>query len=86
MDHITVRNQLDQLARQVKANHNLDLVVRNDLIKMLHNCNNKYTEMDRESVECRRLKKVTSRYTELGKELQSLISSLEKRITWANLL
>jgi hypothetical protein len=39
-----------------------------------------------ESVECRRNKKETSRYRELVKQIEDLLTNLEQHITFANLL
>jgi hypothetical protein len=45
-----------------------------------------YTKMDKESVECRRLRKETVRYRELHQNFQELLNHLEKHITFASLL
>jgi hypothetical protein len=61
-------------------------VARKDLLLMLRATESAYTLMDKESVECRRLKKETPRYRELLKNFEELLTHLEKHITFANLL
>lgn len=84
--HGQLREHLDSVKRHIRSCNNLDLIVRRDLLRMHNTCETTYTEMDREMVECRRKRRPTSRYTELESKLTSMISTLEKRITWANLL
>ena len=43
-------------------------------------------ELSRESVECRRLKKPTSRYRDLEIQINDLLTNLEQHITFAALL
>jgi hypothetical protein len=47
---------------------------------------NKITEVDQESVECRRLHKETLRYRELRQQASELLDNLEKHITFAALI
>ncbi len=61
-------------------------VVRRDLLLMLRATEAAYTKMDKESVECRRLKKETPRYQESLKNFEELLTHLEKHITFAQLL
>jgi hypothetical protein len=61
-------------------------VARRDLLVMLRATESAYTQLDKESVECRRLRKETPRYRELLKNFEELLSHLEKHITFANLL
>ena len=61
-------------------------VVRRDLLMMLRATEAAYTRLDKESVECRRLKKETLRYRELLQNFEELLSHLEKHITFANLV
>jgi len=42
--------------------------------------------LDKESVECRRLRKETLKYQELLKNFEDLLANLEKHITFASLL
>ena len=61
-------------------------LARRDLLIMLRATEAAYTKMDKESVECRRLKKETAKYQELLKNFEELLEHLEKHITFASLL
>ena len=61
-------------------------VARKDLLTMLRATEAAYTKMDKESVECRRLRKETVRYRELLQNFEELLAHLEKHITFASLL
>ena len=61
-------------------------VARRDLLIMLRSAEAAYTRLDKESVECRRLKKETSKYRELLQNFEELLAHLEKHITFASLL
>lgn len=63
-----------------------DIRARSDLYKMYQNCKNIYIELDKETVECRRLKRNTLRYTELEQKLNESIQEFEQWITFASLL
>jgi hypothetical protein len=61
-------------------------VARRDLLVMLRATEAAYTQMDKESVECRRRKKETFKYRELLQNFEELLAHLEKHITFASLL
>lgn len=61
-------------------------VARKDLLMMLRSTEAAYTELDKESVECRRLRKQTLKYQELLQTFEELLAHLEKHITFASLL
>jgi predicted nucleic acid-binding Zn-ribbon protein len=61
-------------------------VVRRDLLKMVQVVDRAIVAADQESVECRRLRKETSRYQELVQKVDDLLTNLEQHITFANLL
>ena len=61
-------------------------VARKDLLIMLRATEAAYTKLDKESVECRRLKKETLKYRELLKNFEEILTHLEKHITFANLI
>jgi len=60
--------------------------VRQDLLKMVRVVDRAIVAADQESVECRRLRKETSRYQELVQKVDDLLTNLEQHITFANLL
>lgn len=59
---------------------------RRDLLKMLRTVDSALTQLDMESVECRRLGRVTARYQELETTANELVSNLEQHLTLARLL
>ena len=61
-------------------------VARKDLLLMLRATEAAYTKMDKESVECRRLRKETPKYQDLLRDFEELLANLEKHITFASLL
>jgi hypothetical protein len=61
-------------------------VVRRDLLKMVQVVDCAIVAADQESVECRRLRKETSRYQELVQKVDDLLTNLEQHIIFANLL
>jgi len=61
-------------------------VVRRDLLKMVQVVDRAIVAADQESVECRRLRKETSRYQELVQKVDDLLTNLEQHITFAKLL
>jgi len=61
-------------------------VARKDLLKMVKAIDHAITAADQESVECRRLRRDTSRYKELVKKVNDLLTNLEQHITFASLL
>jgi hypothetical protein len=63
-----------------------DMRVKSDLFKMYQNCKNIFTEMSKEDVECRRLKKTTVKYRELEQKLNESIQEFEQWITFATLI
>jgi len=61
-------------------------VARKDLLKMVKAVDRAIVAADMESVECRRMHKETSRYRELVKQTNDLLTNLEQHITLATLL
>jgi hypothetical protein len=77
-------NRIDNAYAQISAVKSK--VARRDLLLMLRAAESAYTKMDKESVECRRLKKETPKYRELLQNFEELIAQLEKHITFDSLL
>lgn len=63
-----------------------DIRAKSDLYKIYSNCRNLYTELDRELVECRRLKHTTAKYQSIEQKLNESITEFEQWITFAALL
>lgn len=71
-------------AEQIK--HIINRQARRDLFTMLNAVDSALNKLDSESVECRRLNKITTRYETLKKEAEELVSNLEKHLTLARLM
>jgi hypothetical protein len=83
--------KMDELYQRLdRAEHQIALiqnkVARKDLLKMVKGVDRAMVAADMESVECRRLHKETSRYKELVKQADDLITNLEQHLTFAALL
>ena len=61
-------------------------VARRDLLKMIKAIDRSIVAADMESVECRRMRKETSKYRDLIKQTDELLTNLEQHITFASLL
>jgi peptidoglycan hydrolase CwlO-like protein len=59
---------------------------RRDLLRMLNTVDSALNQLDRESVECRRVNKITTKYQSQLKQVEELIVNLEKHLTLARLL
>ena len=59
---------------------------RRDLLRMLGAVDSALNKMDSESVECRRLNKITTHYETLQKQAEELVVNLEKHLTLARLM
>ena len=82
MDEILTRiNRVEAQIATVK-----NKVAYRDLRKMLVPIDATVTEMSREDVNCRQLKKTTLRYRELEAQARDLLSNLEQMVTFAALL
>lgn len=59
---------------------------RRDLLKMLRTADSALTQLDMESVECRRLGRVTAKYQDFETKATQLVDNLEQHLTLARLL
>ena len=82
MDELFLR--LDRAEQAIATVKNK--VARKDLLKMVKTIDRSIVAADMESVECRRIHKQTSRYQELVKQTEDLLTNLEQHITFASLL
>ena len=57
-----------------------------DLQKIYINLANKATDLDKELVECRRLRRITSKYQVLQDEFEVMLEFAEQQLTFASLL
>ena len=79
-----ILDRVNHAEKQISAVKNK--VVYRDLRKMLANVDRAITALSQESVECRRLKRDTSKYIELKKQVNGLLDNLEQHITFAALI
>ena len=82
MDELFQR--LDQAEKQIATVKHK--VARRDLLKMVKAIDRAIVAADMESVECRRMHRETSRYRDLVKNVEALLTNLEQHITFASLL
>lgn len=80
----TIEQRIDSAWKHIELTKNK--VAKHDLRKMFKAVDNIGVELNRESVECRRLKKPTSRYRDLEIQINKLLTNLEQHITLAALL
>ena len=78
------QQRLSELLAVINATS--DIRARSQLMKIYWNCKSAYDEISRESVECRRLQKVTPKYTELVAKFEQSVAELEQWATFAKLL
>jgi len=79
-----ILDRVNHAEKQISAVKNK--VAYRDLRKMLTNVDRAITALSQESVECRRLKRDTSKFIELKKQVNGLLDNLEQHITFAALI
>ena len=81
MDHQLSLDELLALIRQTE-----DIRGRSQLMKIYWNCKKVLDDISRESVECKRLQRVTPKYTELQEKFEESVKELEQWAMFAKLL
>lgn len=71
-------------AEQIKIIKNRQ--ARRDLLRMLGTVDSALNQLDRDSVECRRVNKITTKYQSQLKQTEELLVNLEKHLTLARLM
>ena len=79
-----ILDRVNHAEKQISAVKNK--VVYRDLRKMLAGVDRVITALSQESVECRRLKRETSKFIELKNQVNQLLDNLEQHITFAALI
>jgi len=79
-----ILDRVNHAEKQISAVKNK--VVYRDLCKMLAGVDRVITALSQESVECRRIKRDTSKFVELKKQANQLLDNLEQHITFAALI
>ena len=80
----TLYQRATDCAEQIKSIKNRQ--ARRDLLRMLAAVDSALNHLDAESVECRRLKRNTTRYETLKTQAEELVVNLEKHLTLARLM
>lgn len=80
LDYQKRLNELEQKIANISVKK-----VKFDLQLMTHNSRDLLTELSKEEVEVRRLRKVTIRYSELTEQLDRALKDLDNFITFAML-
>lgn len=82
MDAILERlNSIEKKVSKVK-----NKVAYRDLRHMVDNVDRQITELSKESVNCRQMKRITIKYSEINKNLDAMMYNIEKHITYAHLM
>jgi len=76
--------RLEELFNVVKST--TDMRARSELFKMYRNCRKIADDLSRESVECKRLRQVTPKYTDLLLQLNNSIQDFEHWVIFSKLL
>jgi hypothetical protein len=76
--------RLNELFNVVKST--TDMRAKSQLFKMYQNCRKIADDLSRESVECKRLKRVTPKYTDLLLQLDDSVKNFENWVTFSKLL
>jgi hypothetical protein len=76
--------RLNELFNVVKST--TDMRAKSQLFKMYQNCRRIADDLSRESVECKRLKRVTPKYTDLLLQLDDSVKNFENWVTFSKLL
>jgi hypothetical protein len=82
--HLSYSNQLSALLKM--CSDTADMRARSTLFKFYKNCRDIYTEMDKEMVNCRRVGRVTLKYTELQAKYKEAITTFEQWTVMATLM
>jgi len=76
--------RLEEFFNVVKST--TDMRARSELFKMYRNCRKIADDLSRESVECKRLRQVTPKYTDLLLQLNNSIQDFEHWVIFSKLL
>lgn len=82
--HQTHRDELDVCLVALQNTHNM--VTKSALWKFYNNCRTIWVELDNEMINCRRLKKVTQKYTDLEVKYAEAIKNFEQWHVMATLM
>lgn len=90
MDQLVKRyHYLEQNSRELKLkiiNQVQDRRARQDLLKMLQNFDRFLVLLSKESIECRRHQKITSKFNDLETQAKQAFENVEKHLILARLI
>ena len=81
-----LRRRLLKLEESITGEQWTNWLVKRDLNKMLKTVKAEFIELDKELVNCRRNRKYTSTYSSIEESCETMLNTLERRVTWARLL
>lgn len=82
MDQILERlNDIERKVAKVK-----NKMAQRDLKHMVDNVDRQITELSKESVTCRQMKRITVKYREIDTNIDAMMYNIEKHITYAHLM
>jgi len=84
MDPVEYSTKLDELLRLVQTTS--DIRAKSQLYKMYQNCKTLINELSKESVECRRLRQYTAKYSKIESEIKEAVDTFEQWVTFSKLL
>jgi hypothetical protein len=84
MDPVEYSTKLDELFRLVQTTS--DIRAKSQLYKMYQNCKTLINELSKESVECRRLRHPTAKYSKIESEIKEAVDTFEQWVTFSKLL
>jgi hypothetical protein len=84
MDPVEYSTKLDELFRLVQTTS--DIRAKSQLYKMYQNCKTLINELSKESVECRRLRQSTAKYSKIESEIKEAVDTFEQWVTFSKLL
>lgn len=82
--HFDLSEKLAEYRNRIELIGNMGY--KHDLRKMYESSVWTYRELDKESVTCRRTRKITPAYLEIKADLEAKWENLERYLMWANLM
>jgi hypothetical protein len=82
--HVDLSEQLASYRLQIDSVRNIEF--QRDLRRMYESCFWTFRELDKESVTCRRIRKITPVYTDIKTALGEKYENLERYLMWATLM
>ena len=81
--HAQNKQKADSCFAQLQA---MDMIPKSKMFKIYRNVSKAWTDLDIEFVECRRLKRITPKYTDLERNLNECVTVFEQWTVMAALM